>query len=59
MSKAAPSEKHLAGLGAIAAIGRGEMIIMVDDEDRGTKATYHRRRQVTPEAINMAKHAAG
>ena len=64
MSKAAPSRKKspFAPIGdAIAAIGRGEMIIVVDDEDRENEGDLTiAADKVTPEAINfMAKHGRG
>jgi 3,4-dihydroxy 2-butanone 4-phosphate synthase / GTP cyclohydrolase II len=64
MSKAAPSRKKspFAPIDdAIAAIGRGEMIIVVDDEDRENEGDLTiAADKVTPEAINfMAKHGRG
>src|SRR6478609_6103386 len=46
---------------AIAAIGRGEMVIVVDDEDRENEGDLTMAAdKVTPEAINfMAKHGRG
>lgn len=46
---------------AIAAIGRGEMVILVDDEDRENEGDLIMAAEsVTPEAINfMAKHGRG
>jgi 3,4-dihydroxy 2-butanone 4-phosphate synthase/GTP cyclohydrolase II len=46
---------------AIAAIGRGEMIIVVDDEDRENEGDLTiAADKITPEAINfMAKHGRG
>ncbi len=46
---------------AIAAIGRGEMVILVDDEDRENEGDLVMAAEsVTPEAINfMAKHGRG
>jgi 3,4-dihydroxy 2-butanone 4-phosphate synthase/GTP cyclohydrolase II len=64
MSKAAASRKKspFAPIGdAVAAIGRGEMIIVVDDEDRENEGDLTiAADKVTPEAINfMAKHGRG
>ncbi len=46
---------------AIAAIGRGEMIIVVDDEDRENEGDLTiAAEKITPDAINfMAKHGRG
>src|SRR6476646_8548968 len=46
---------------AIAAIGRGEMIIVVDDEDRENEGDLTiAADKITPDAINfMAKHGRG
>ncbi|MEM9493018.1 MAG: 3,4-dihydroxy-2-butanone-4-phosphate synthase, partial [Myxococcota bacterium] len=46
---------------AIAAIGRGEMVILVDDEDRENEGDLTMAAEkVTPEAINfMATHGRG
>jgi len=64
MSQPAPRRKKspfAAIPDAIAAIGRGEMVIVVDDEDRENEGDLTiAAGKVTPEAINfMAKHGRG
>jgi len=64
MSQSAPRRKKspFAGIpDAVAAIARGEMIIVVDDEDRENEGDLTiAAEKVTPDAINfMAKHGRG
>jgi 3,4-dihydroxy 2-butanone 4-phosphate synthase/GTP cyclohydrolase II len=61
IAKGAKSSPFAAVEDAVAAIGRGEMVIVVDDEDRENEGDLTMAAEkVTPEAINfMAKHGRG